>query len=457
MFTNQGKIFEINITGYTHDGAGVGRIDKKVVFVPGALLGEKVEIEVTGKRKGILFGKVRNIITPHPARTKPLCAVYHACGGCQLQHVSYNEQAKIKEKIVEDSLKRIGKFNDIEISPLLKADEPWAYRNKGSFRVVERGKKVVLGFYEEGSHNVTPQFCRYLFSPRVTELLTLLEDKLTEYNVIIGSEKDKGLHHILIRESKLTGEIMLVLIVSGNFLSVEKERKIAREIKDNIPLVVSICKNYKKDIVGPILGVKTEVILGKGEIMEGLGSFTFKISPPSFFQVNTSQAEVLYEKALEYAGLKGTELVVDAYCGTGTISHFLAQKGRKVIGIEVVPEAVKDAEENAEMNGMSNLEFMQGKAEELLPHLVDKGMKPDVVVVDPPRRGCDIALLESIAKVKPERVVYVSCNPATLARDLRFLADRGYVVEKVQPVDLFPQSAHVECIIMMTNSGLKSK
>lgn len=445
----QRETYKVSITGYTHDGAGVGRIDKRVVFVQGALLGEEVEIEVTGKRKGVLFGKIRNIIVPHSKRINPLCDVYDSCGGCQLQHVSYDEQVEIKKKLVEDSLQRLGKFKNIEVLPVLKAAEPWGYRNKGSFRVVKKMDRVILGFYEEGSHTVIPQFCRYLFSQRVAELLEFLEQKLTEYNISIGSENDKGLHHILIRESRINGEIMLVFVVSGVYLAAERERKMVREIKNKFPQVVSICRNYKKEIGGLILGVNTAVIAGKSDITEGIGSFLFKISPPSFFQVNSRQAEILYEKTLEYAKLKGTELVVDAYCGTGTISHFLSQKARKVIGIEVIPEAIKDAEENLENNGIDNVGFIQGKVEEILPRLEDEGLKPDVVVVDPPRRGCATALLESIVKIKPDRIVYVSCNPSTLARDLRYLIDEGFAVEKVQPVDMFPQTTHVECVIGM--------
>ena len=452
---------EVNITGYAHDGAGVGRINGQVIFVPGTLAGEKVYVEIKGERKGILRGSVKEVLSAAKERQTPICGIYARCGGCQLQHVSYPAQLKIKENIVRQALERIGGFKDIPVQPVLGMENPWGYRNKGHFQVGydRRENRVKLGFFEEGSHSLAQESCRHLFSPRVTSLLEFLEELLTAFQVKVAETKartlDSGLRHILIRESKANGEILVVFVYSGKYC--EKTKDISREISRKYPEVVGVCQSENKRKSGLVLGNKVEIIWGQDWLEDKIGSFTFRISPASFFQINSIQTAVLYEHVLRYSALSGAEEVVDAYCGMGTISLFLAQKAKKVTGLEIVPEAINDARKNAERNGIGNVEFRQGKAEKILPEMVAQGKRPEVVIVDPPRKGCDRELLEAIIKAKPQRVVYVSCNPSTLARDVRILADCGYLVREIQPVDMFPQTHHVECVIMMTNSGTKGK
>ena len=436
------------ITGYSHDGAGVGRLDGRVVFVPGALQGEEVMVELTGKKRGVLSGELKTVLSPHAHRITPACAVYSDCGGCRLQHVSYQEQLKIKENLVGQALKRIGGLGEVGIRPVIGMEEPWGYRNKGHFQVGEIEERVVLGFFEEESHVLVPQPCRCLFSDAVTALLNFLEEVLTSYRLKAAKPNRAGLRYVMLRESWATGEIIVVLIASGEFSGHKGE--IAREICRRFPQVIGICQNYNEKMSGPVLGDKTTVLFGRDRIVDSIGPFSFSISVPSFFQVNNRQAEVLYEKAVKYAGLCGRETVVDAYCGIGAISLYLAAQARHVIGIETLAEAVADARYNADRNGIKNTEFLQGEAEKIMPRLAAQGLSPDVVVVDPPRRGCDRALLDSIMEVKAQRVVYVSCNPATLARDLKHLVAGGYEVKEVQPVDMFPWTSHVETVVLIT-------
>ncbi|MDD4049278.1 MAG: 23S rRNA (uracil(1939)-C(5))-methyltransferase RlmD, partial [Clostridia bacterium] len=344
------ETYKVNITGYAHDGAGVGRIDGQVVFVPEAIKGEDVLVEVIGKNKGILRGKIKKVINSSDERTVPICKVYSQCGGCQLQHVSYNAQLKIKEDIIRDTLKRIGGIDNVAVQPVLGMENPWSYRNKGNFQVGEKNGEAYLGFFEEGSHQIVSYSCQHLFSPEVTALVDFLGDLLTRYKVKIASEDNLGLCNVLIRESRDNGEIIVAFIYSGVYS--DKLNIISQEIIHTFPKTVGICQSKNTKKVGAVLGKSIEIIEGKDWIEDKLGTFIYTISPASFFQVNNAQAEVLYEKVLEYAELTGKETVVDAYCGVGTISLFLAQKAKKVTGIEIVSEAVIDARKNAEKNNV---------------------------------------------------------------------------------------------------------
>lgn len=447
MVVNVGKAYSTKITGYTHEGSGVGRINGQVVFVDGALIGEEVLVEVTEEKQKILRGHLLEVITPHFARVEPLCSVYHSCGGCKLQHVDYAEQLMIKRNLVKETLRRIGGLTDIKVNLVLGMEYPWGYRNKGHFHVGLTDEKIVLGFYEEESHDIAPYSCRYLFSEEIITLLAFLEEILNKHKITVYAKDRLGLRWIMIRESSLNREIIITFVSKGEFCS--ELKSIAREICNKFPNVVGVCLNHNEKPSGQILGEKTEVILGKDRIEDSLGPFKYSISIQSFFQINNVQAQKLFEKAVDYAGLTEKETVVDAYCGTGSISLFLAQKAKKVIGIELVGEAVEDAWRNAELNNIKNVEFIEGEAEKEMPNLVRQGICPDVIVVDPPRRGCGKVLLDSILDVKPKRVVYVSCNPSTLARDLKILTAGGYEVSEIQPVDMFPQTAHTECVVGM--------
>lgn len=448
MTGEQKSFYRVKISGYAHDGVGVGRIEGQVIFVPGALKGEEVLVEIDERRKGVLRGRVKEVLCPSAERLEPTCAVYAQCGGCQLQHVTYAAQLRIKQEIVQDALQRIGGFKDVSVQPVLGMETPWRYRNKGCFQVGRRKDKVSLGFFEEGTHCLVAEPCRHLFSPKVTSLVDSLEEILSAFQVKVAQKGVPGLHQILIRESRAKGEILLGFIYSGKYC--DKKKAIAREIFRKYSEVVGVCQSENTKATGSILDRKVEIIKGRNWLEDKIGPLTFIISPASFFQVNSMQTNVLYEKVLEYVALSGEEEVVDAYCGTGTISLFLAKRARKVTGIEIVPEAVADARKNAERNGINNVEFVQGKAEKIMPQMVTRGARSQVVVVDPPRKGCDRELLDSIITVRAQRVVYVSCNPATLVRDLRYLADGGYVLKEVQPVDMFPQTSHVETVCLMS-------
>lgn len=447
MNLNRNEIYLVQITGYAHDGSGVGRVDNQVIFIPGALRGEEVKVKITRKQKGILRGEILQIVQAARERTNPCCEAFETCGGCQLQHMDYSEQLRFKGQIVKETLKRIGGLGEIPVHPVLGMAQPWGYRNKGVFQAGLKGEKIVLGFYEEGSHSLASRFCGHLFSPSVVQLLAYLEELLNTRGIRAAKENLPGLSHVLVRESRASGDILLVFFVSGEYNGIDYG--ISREICLNNLKVVGVCQNKNPGAPGLVSGVKNRVIYGRGEIEDSIGPFNFLISAPSFFQVNTEQARVLYNKTLEYAGLSGRETVIDAYCGTGTITLFLARKAGRVIGIESVQEAVDDARKNAGRNDVRNVEFIRGEAEKTLPRLAAQGIKPDVVVVDPPRKGCDKALVDSIIRVRPERVVYVSCNPATLARDLKILAGGGYKVTDVQPVDMFPQTVHTETVCLI--------
>ncbi len=436
-----GSVQKVKITDYLHDGSGLGRLSGQVVFVPGALAGEEVLAEVTTQGKGYVQTEVKEVLLAHPSRVSPVCPVYGECGGCGLQHADYELQLEIKRRIVESALHRIGGLRDVAIRPVIGAASPWGYRNKGTFRVGRISGRAVLGFYEEGSHRLVSRHCKHLFSPSVTALLSYLEEVLTEQGFGKEGHVDRNteIDSIMIRESRYKGETLLVFSCFDELA--EEIKRIARKVCDKFPLVVGVCRNNKG---------KLHIVEGRDRIVEKIDHLLFDVSAKSFFQVNTEQAAVLYRKVMEYVGPTGQEPVVDAYCGTGTISLFAAQKARRVIGIESVSEAVRDAKNNAVKNNATNVEFKKGRVEDILPKLVRDGLKPAVVIVDPPRKGCDKRLLEAIIEAGPVRIVYVSCNPSTLARDIKRLAGCGYAVAEVQPVDMFPQTSHVESVVLIT-------
>ncbi|MGI6225382.1 MAG: 23S rRNA (uracil(1939)-C(5))-methyltransferase RlmD [Peptococcales bacterium] len=443
-----GETYEITITGLSHQGEGIGRANNFALFVPGAIPGEKVVVEVCEIKKNLAQGRLKKVVEAVPFRVDAPCAYFEQCGGCQLQHISYEKQLEFKRLQVKDVLTKIGGI-DIDVEPTLGMNYPWRYRNKGHFHLDKVDGEVSVGFYEPGTYDFVPAKGSLLFSSVVNRLLSYLEEQLTFNEVsIYNRNTGKGyLRNIMIRESFITGEIMLILVTNTDDWLLNE---VAQSVLAVFPQIKSLYQNINKSNKPVILGNKFKLINGQAFLQDKIGPYIFKISPQSFFQVNNAQAQILYEKALEYAQLSGKENVVDAYCGIGSIAIYLASKARHVIGIEVVEEAIKDAIENAKLNGIGNTEFIVGKAETWLPQWVKGGGKADVIVVDPPRKGCTPEVLEAIAEARPERVVYVSCNPATLARDLKHLVGNGYEVRAVQPVDLFPQTSHVETVVLMS-------
>lgn len=430
----------------THDGAGVAKVDGYPLFIPNGLPGEKAKVKVIKANKGYGFGRLVELYEKSPYRVEIPNDEAHKYGGCQLEHISYEGQLKYKENQVRQVLTRIGKLDDVKVHPILGMEQPWYYRNKAQVPVGEKDGKLIAGFFKPRSHEIVDTDESLIQLPEINEAVQTVKEICNDLRIpAYDEEKHKGvLRHIMARYGKQTGELMVVIITRTADLPNKNE--LVEKIIARLPKVKSIVHNINSKRTNVILGEKTTVLWGNEVIYDYIGDVKFAISALSFYQVNPVQTKVLYDKALEYAGLTGEESVIDAYCGIGTISLFLAQKAKKVFGVEVVPEAIEDAKRNAELNGITNAEFAVGEAEAVIPKWYKEGNTADVLVVDPPRKGCDEALLQTIIEMKPKKVVYVSCNPATLARDLRILEDGGYKTLEVQPVDMFPQTTHVECV-----------
>ena len=444
------------------DGEGIGKADGFTVFIKDAVIGDVVSAKIMKAKKNYGYGKLEQIVKPSPCRVKPLCPSARQCGGCQLQALSYEQQLAFKEKKIRGSLERIGGFTHIPMEPIMGMEDPWHYRNKAQFPVGRnRAGKLVTGFYAGRTHVIVENRDCALGVPQNKEILDIVLAHMERFHIEPYDETTgKGLvRHIFIRCGFYTGELMVCLIING--ISLPHQGELISSLTA-IPGMTSISLNINKKRSNVILGDEVKVLWGQGYITDKIGDIYYQISPLSFFQVNPRQTVRLYSKALEYADLHGEETVWDLYCGIGTISLFLAQKAKFVRGVEIVPQAIEDARKNAELNGITNAEFYVGKAEEVLPEYYKKyeeehGEKAhaDVIVVDPPRKGCDEALLETIIKMQPEKVVYVSCDPATLARDLKYLCGRGYNLEKVCGADMFPQGVHVETVALLTKLNAK--
>ncbi|MFF2447052.1 23S rRNA (uracil(1939)-C(5))-methyltransferase RlmD [Neobacillus sp. NPDC058068] len=430
----------------THDGAGVAKVEGYPLFVPNGLPGEKAKIKVIKTGKGYGFGRLIELYEKSPYRVEIASSERHKYGGTQLEHISYEGQLKYKENQVRQVLTRIGKLEDVIVHPILGMDHPWHYRNKAQVPVGEKDGKLIAGFFKPRSHEIVDTNESLIQLPEINEAVQIVKEIASELGIAAYHEEShKGvLRHIMARYGQQTGELMVVIITRTADLP--QKDKLVEEIVARLPKVKSIVHNVNSKRTNVILGEKTKVLWGNEVIYDYIGDVKFAISALSFYQVNPVQTKVLYEKALEYADLSGEEKVIDAYCGIGTISLFLAQKAQKVFGVEVVPEAIEDAKRNAALNGIENAEFAAGEAEVVIPKWYKEGNAADVLVVDPPRKGCDEALLQTIIEMKPKKVVYVSCNPATLARDLRILEDGGYKTVEVQPVDMFPQTTHCEAV-----------
>lgn len=442
---------ELQIEDMGSEGEGVGKIDGYAFFVKGALVGDHIEAKVLKANKNFGYARMERIISPSSFRIESPCPISDKCGGCQLQSLSYERQLQYKENMVDSNLRRIGGLSGYKLHPIVGMEEPVRYRNKTQFPVGLNARgEIVTGFYAGRTHAIidTPD-C--LIAPEINaQIMEIIKKFMKDKKIRPYDEKSHGglVRHILIRNAFSTGEIMVCLVINGS--SLPHRQELVERLKQ-INNMVSISLNINRERTNVIMGRKISLLYGKETITDYIGDLQFEISPLSFYQVNPVQTQKIYEKALEYAGLTGRETVWDLYCGIGTISLFLAKNAAKVYGVEIVPQAIEDARKNAEANQIKNVEFILGKSEEVFPQMCKKeGNIPDVVVVDPPRKGCDKELLDAIAEVGPQRVVYVSCNPSTLARDLKYLAASGYEVRDVQPVDNFPGTVHVECVVLIT-------
>ncbi|MHC1719953.1 MAG: 23S rRNA (uracil(1939)-C(5))-methyltransferase RlmD [Clostridiaceae bacterium] len=446
------KEYVVDIQGMGYEGEGVSRINNFTVFIPGALENEKVKIKIVKINKNFGFGKLLKIIEPSPERVEPECVIYKRCGGCQLQHLSYAAQLKFKKKRVEDCLKRIGKLKGYILHDTIGMAEPFRYRNKVQLPVGEKDGKINIGFYAKRSHDIIDLESCLIQNETADKVIAIVREWIGRYGIpVYDEEKNTGtVRNIMIREAFRTKEFMVVIVTRTKELP--HKDKLIEALKKDIEGLKSVMQNINGKQTNVILSDKCVTLFGEDTIRDYIGEFKFNISPLSFFQVNPLQTEVLYGKALEYAGLTGNETVFDAYCGTGTITLFLSKNAKEVYGVEIISQAIENARLNARQNNVENVEFIVGEAEKVIPEMISQGIKADVVVVDPPRKGCGIELLEAIAKIQPKRIVYVSCDPGTLARDLGILNDLGYDTKEVQPVDMFPQTGHVESVVLLSRT-----
>ena len=447
-------LIDIIIEDIGSDGAGVGKADGFTLFVKDTIPGDRAKVKIMKMKKRYGYARLMELITPSPDRVQPPCPVARQCGGCQIQAMAYEKQLAFKENKVKNNLQRIGGLNpdSFEMEPICGMEQPFGYRNKAQFPIGrDKNGKIVAGFYAGRTHSIIANTNCSLGVPQNEQILKKVISWMETCHIEPYDETNgQGLvRHVLIRFGFTTKEIMVCLVINGRKLP--KSRELSASLNE-IPGMTSITANINMERTNVILGKDLILISGKPYIEDYIGDIKYQISPLSFFQVNPVQTRNLYGKALEYAGLTGNETVWDLYCGIGTISLFLARKAKKVYGVEIVPEAIADARNNAKINGIKNAEFYVGKAEEVLPEKYrTEGIKADVIVIDPPRKGCDEALLDTIVKMQPQRVVYVSCDSATLARDLKYMKERGYEVEKGEAVDMFPMTVHVETVVLLSH------
>ena len=443
---SKNKEYVVDIVDIGQGGVGIGKYEGFTVFVEGGLIQDKVKVRINKSKKNYAVGDIVEILEKSPFRVDRICSDdLKDCGGCQIQELDYNKQLELKTNEVKQVISRIGKLENVEIHETIGMQSPCRYRNKAQFPIQNINGSTAIGFYRKKSHDVIPTDMCVIQHDINDKIIKIIKTYIQAYNVSIYNETTHTgvLRHLVTKVGFTTNEVMVVLVANGTNLPHLNE--LASVLKENIPGFKTLVLNVNKAKTNVILGKENKVIYGNGKINDYIGDLVFEISPLSFFQVNPVQTEVLYNKALEYAELKENDTVFDIYCGIGSISLFLAQKATKVYGIEIVEDAIKDAKINAKLNNLNNVEFYVGKAEEVVPKMYSEGKTANVVVVDPPRKGCDEKVLDTIVSMKPDRVVYVSCNPSTLARDLAYLDERGYKCVEIQPVDMFPHTMHVEC------------
>ena len=455
MQYKKNDIVSIKIEDIGTSGEGIGKIDGYTLFIKDAVIGDTVSAKIMKAKKNYAYARLEEVVIPSSFRIEPKCDVAKQCGGCQLQALEYSEQLKFKEDKVKNNLIRIGKFDkefiDSVMEPIIGCENNFHYRNKAQFPIgSNKNNEPIAGFYAQRTHSIIPNTNCILGVPENEEILEVIlsfmrENKVSAYN----EETNKGLmRHVLIRKGFTTNQIMICIIINGNNIPhIEKLVDLLIRIEG----VKSIFININRENTNVIMGNTSKCVWGSEYIEDYIGDIKFQISPHSFYQINPVQTKILYELALEYANLSGNEVVWDLYCGIGTISLFLSQKAKEVYGVEIIEQAILDARNNARINNITNATFMVGKAEEVLPQQYEEnGIYADVIVVDPPRKGCDEKCLETMVQMAPEKIVYVSCDSATLARDLGYLCERGYEVKKVRAVDQFSQTVHVEAVCLLS-------
>ncbi len=440
---NKNDIFEIEITGMTDDGSGVGRAEGIAVFVPYTIIGETVRVHIIKVNKTYAVGKLIEVVSPSIHRVKSECEYFYKCGGCQLWHMDYEAELDYKYNKVKNCIERIGGIS-VDISPIVSADFCTRYRNKVQLPVSKSG----VGFYMRNSHNVVDIDDCLLQDKRCKEIVLKIKEWIKKLDIEPFDEKtnDGLIKHIYIR----SGKSGIIVVIVSKTDKIPKFDVLTEElISLNLNIEGIVC-NINPDNTNVVLGRENKIIWGKGSITDNIGETEFKISPDSFYQVNKEQTLKLYNLVAEMADITENDTVWDFYCGIGTIGQFVAKKANKIIGIEIVPQAVEDAKKNAKKNGITNAEYYCGPAEIVAPTLIKKGERADVVILDPPRKGCDEILLDTVIKSHSKRIVYVSCKPSTLARDLKYFNEHGYITKQIVPVDMFPRTCHVECVALLS-------
>ena len=464
-------LLTVEITDIGNDGEGIGKIDGYTLFIKDAVIGDKVKAKIMKAKKNYAYAHLEEVITPSKDRVKPRCPIARQCGGCQIQNMYYESQLRFKQSKVRNNIVRLGGFDEKEIDsimePIIGMDDPFKYRNKAQFPVgKDKNGKIVTGFYAGHSHNIIPNTDCIIGVPDNKEILEIIiahmeKNHIEPYDEVTG----KGLvRHILIRKGFVSGQLMVCLVINyknknnTDNIYIKNQDELISKLS-SITGMTSISVSINTEKTNVIMGTEIHTIWGQDTIKDTLCGLEFNISPLSFYQVNPVQTEKLYGQAIEYAGLTGNETVWDLYCGIGTITLSMSKKAKQVYGVEIIPQAIDDANDNAARNNISNAKFYVGKAEEVLPDFYEKesekdsssnALHPDVIVVDPPRKGCDQMCLDTMLKMAPNRIVYVSCDSATLARDLRILCDGGYKLEHVRPCDMFPMSVHVETVCFLS-------
>lgn len=459
MDWKKNDVFQVKIEDMSDTGEGIGKTDGFIWFIKDAVIGDVVEAKVMKTKKSYGFARLMTVLEPSSCRIEPSCSVARQCGGCQLQAMSYEEQLRFKENKVRNNLQRIGGLEEIPMEPIIGMEKPWRYRNKAQFPFGRNKEgKIITGFYAGRTHAIIESEDCLLGIEENQPILECIRAHMEAYKIRPYEEDSHtGLvRHVLIRKGFATGEMMVCLVLNGSVKQLKGADVLTEQLvklfdDESGVKMTSISCSINTEKTNVIMGKDIVNLYGPGYITDYIGNVQYRISPLSFYQVNPVQTERLYGTALEYAGLTGEETVWDLYCGIGTISLFLAQRAKQVYGVEIVPQAIEDARANAFLNGMENVEFFVGKAEEVLPEQYEKNqVYADVIVVDPPRKGCDSVCLDTIVKMGPKRVVYVSCDSATLARDVKYLGERGYQVMKVRSVDMFPWSGHVETVVLLS-------
>jgi 23S rRNA (uracil1939-C5)-methyltransferase len=468
-------LLEVTITDIGSDGEGIGKIDGYTLFIKDAVIGDRVKAKIMKAKKNYAYAHLEQVLEPSEFRTEPKCPIARQCGGCQTQSMSYDRELLFKQNKVRNNIVRLGGFDeafvDSVMEPIIGMEEPWRYRNKAQFPIgKDKNGKIIAGFYAGRTHSIIPVSDCLIGTVENKEILEIITGHMEKNNVQPYDEKSgKGLvRHVLIRKGFTSGQIMVCLVI--NYKGAKKDgaefvpsQKALCEALSKLPGMTSISVSINTENTNVIMGYEIHTIWGEPTIRDTLCGLEFEISPLSFFQVNPVQCEKLYGQAIEYAGLTGKETVWDLYCGIGTITLSMAKAAGHVYGVEIIDAAIEDAKKNAVRNGLDNADFFCGKAEEVLPDFYEKQMRenkeaaslhPDVIVVDPPRKGCDEKCLETMLKMSPDRIVYVSCDSATLARDLRILVDGGYEIKKVRPCDMFGHTVHVETVVLLSRTSL---